>query len=69
MCQRLPVPALVPYRTDDPFCKVNRTLAMAAHRGAAAVSLGDKGHLNGDSGLRDWPEGLRWLQRFTDAAR
>ena len=73
VCQRLPFPALVPYRTDDAFCTVNRTLAMAAHRGAhwgaEAVSLGNKGHPNGDSGLGDWPEGWRWLQRFAGAVR
>ena len=69
VCQRLPFPALVAYRTDDPFCKVNRSLAMAARWGAEAVSLGNKGHLNGDSGLGDWPEGWRWLQRFPGAVR
>ena len=64
--QRLPFPALMPYSTDDPFCSSERALAMAADWGAEAVSLGDKGHLNGDSGLGDWPEGFDWLQRLRE---
>lgn len=62
--QRLSFAALMPYSTDDPFCTSERALAMAADWGAEAVSLGDKGHINGDSGLGDWPEGLGWLQRL-----
>ena len=65
--QRLPFPALLVYSTDDPFCSIGRALAMAADWGAEALSLGDKGHINGDSGLGDWPEGLRCLRRFSGA--
>ena len=65
--QRLPFPAVVVYSTDDPFCSIERALAMAADWGAEALSLGDKGHINGDSGLGDWPEGLRCLRRFSGA--
>ena len=56
----------MPYSTEDPFCSSERALAMAADWGAEAVSLGDKGHLNGDSGLGDWPEGFDWLQRLRE---
>ena len=67
--QRLPFPALMACSTDDPFCSIERALEMAADWGAEAVSLGGKGHINGDSGLGDWPEGLRFLRRFTGAER
>ena len=62
--QKLPFPAVVVYSSNDPFCAAPRALAMAADWGAEAQSLGDKGHINGESGLGDWPEGLRWLQRL-----
>ena len=67
--QRLPFPAVMACSTDDPFCSIERALEMAADWGAEAVSLGGKGHINGDSGLGDWPEGLRFLRRFTGAER
>jgi len=34
--------------------------AMAADWGAPVQSLATAGHINADSGLGDWPEGLRW---------
>lgn len=66
--QRLPFPALALYSTDDPFCSPGRAQEMAADWGAEAVSLGAAGHINADTGLGDWPEGLAWLQRITRAA-
>lgn len=65
--QRLPFPALVLHSTDDPFCTSEPALALAADWGAEAVSLGS--HVNGDSGLGDWPEGFEWLQRLRGGAR
>ena len=69
VCPRLPFPALLIWSTDDPFCTIDRALAMAADWGAEALSLGDSGPINGDSDLGDWPEGLPCLRRFTAAAR
>jgi len=60
--QRLPFPAVVIYSCSDPFCAAARALSMTADWGAEARCLGDKGHINGESGLGDWPEGLRWVQ-------
>jgi predicted alpha/beta hydrolase family esterase len=56
--QRLPFPALVVYSEDDPFCAPHRAREMAAAWGARAHSLGARGHINADSGLGDWPDGL-----------
>lgn len=58
---RLPFAAHVLYSEDDPFCAADRARAMAADWGAAATSLGAVGHVNAESGLGDWPEGLAWL--------
>ena len=66
--QRLPFPARVVYSSDDPFCAVDRAQQMAADWGAPALCWGAAGHLNADSGLGDWPEGLDLLRAVTAAA-
>ncbi len=57
----LPFPALVLYGDDDPFCTPDRTRHMAAGWQVPALSQGARGHLNAQSGLGDWPEGLAHL--------
>ena len=59
---RLPFAATAVFSSDDPFCDAERALAMAEAWGAAPVEAGPRGHLNADSGLGDWPEGLARLQ-------
>lgn len=59
---RLPFAATLIYSEDDPFCAAERARGMAADWGATAHSLGAAGHINGDSGLGDWPAGLAHLQ-------
>lgn len=65
---QLPFPSLLLYSEDDPSCTpdVSRRLAQAWQ--ARAVSLGAAGHVNGASGLGDWPEGLHWLQQVLPPA-
>lgn len=65
----IPFPARVVYSLDDPYCSAERALGMAASWGAQATCLGAAGHLNGDSGLGDWPEGLAWLREWGAALR
>lgn len=60
--QPLPFAARVVYSEDDPYCSAERALGMAASWGAQATSAGAAGHLNGDSGLGDWPQGVAWLR-------
>jgi uncharacterized protein len=62
--QRLPFPSTVLYSSDDPYSAVERTLGMAADWGARVVGIGPAGHINGESGLGDWPAGLAWLQQL-----
>jgi uncharacterized protein len=59
--KRLPFATHVVYSTDDPYCAADRTLAMARAWGARTTPLGAYGHINGDSGLGAWPQGLQWL--------
>jgi uncharacterized protein len=64
---RPPVRAPLPFRatlvhsTDDPFCAADRAGGLAAAWGAQAVNIGTRGHINADSGLGDWPDGLALL--------
>lgn len=59
--QPLPFPATVLFSTDDPFCAPERAQVMAAAWQVPAFSTGPRGHLNAESGLGDWPEGLAYL--------
>ena len=47
---------------NDPFCTLARAQALAQSWGSRFHDLGDAGHINADSGLGDWPEGLRLLE-------
>ena len=61
---RLPFAAVVVVSTDDPYCALPRATQMAADWGAERVEIGPRGHINGDSGLGDWPAGLALLKRL-----
>jgi uncharacterized protein len=62
--QRLPFAARVVYSDDDPFCASPRAMQMATDWGAPAEGIGARGHINSDSGLADWPQGLAWLMQL-----
>lgn len=62
--QRLPFPATVLFSDDDPFCAPERARDLAAAWGAQAHCVGSVGHINGESGLEDWPAGLNHLERL-----
>lgn len=50
--------------TDDPFCSIEQAGRLASLWGADFTEVGEKGHLNALSGLRDWEVGQRILQRL-----
>lgn len=58
---RLPFRATLVASADDPYCAAERAAEMARRWGAAFVLTGPRGHLNADSGLGDWPDGLALL--------
>lgn len=64
--QALPFPAIAVISSDDPFCAPQRAHEMAAAWGAAALDVGPLGHINGDSGLGDWPEGRALLRGLAE---
>jgi hypothetical protein len=65
--RRLPFPALAVASRDDLYCAPVRAAGMAADWGAELVDLGEAGHINADSGLGDWAQGLELLRRVAVA--
>ena len=59
--QRLPFAATLVASRDDPYGSFERAAALAADWGATLHDIGARGHVNAESGLGDWPEGLALL--------
>ncbi|MEY2874493.1 MAG: hypothetical protein RLZZ373_1864 [Pseudomonadota bacterium] len=55
---RLPFAAVAVVSSNDPYCAPDRAAGLCADWGVTSVDAGPRGHLNDDSGLGDWPEGL-----------
>jgi predicted alpha/beta hydrolase family esterase len=60
----LPFPSVVVASSDDPYCALASARALAAGWGGELVDAGDRGHMNSESGLGDWPEGRGLLSRL-----
>ena len=52
---------------DDPHCAFARAESLARDWGAELVDIGAVGHINGDSGLDNWPQGHALLCRLMDS--
>jgi predicted alpha/beta hydrolase family esterase len=65
---RLPFASLAVVSSDDPFCSPERAAQMAADWGSTLLGIGARGHINGESGLDDWPAGLTLLQQLAHHA-
>jgi len=59
--QFLPFQSVVVASDNDPYCALPRAEAFARDWGSRLVVVPGAGHLNADSGLQDWPEGLKLL--------
>jgi len=53
----LPFPSLIIASSNDPFGALAYARARAKDWGSAFMDIGAFGHINGSSGLGDWPEG------------
>ena len=62
--QPLPFPSLMIAGQDDPYCEAGRSRQMARDWGARFVDAGARGHINGESGLGDWPGGRELLNEL-----
>ena len=58
---QLPFPSILVASRNDPFAAYERSEQMAANWGSQLVDAGKAGHLNAESGLAEWPAGLRLL--------
>ena len=65
----LPVPAQVVGSTDDPYCQLDVTRRMARAWQAPLHVMEDRGHINQDSGLADWPLGQALLDGLVARSR
>jgi hypothetical protein len=57
----LPFPSLLVASRNDPFVSFETSARMAQMWNSDFVDLGNAGHINADSGLREWTEGLQLL--------
>jgi uncharacterized protein len=53
----LPFAAIVVSSDDDPYSAPERSARLARDWGARLIALRGAGHINGESGLGDWPAG------------
>jgi len=54
-------PSTVIASNNDPYCSMSFSRSCATHWGSQLIELGAYGHINSDSGLADWPFGLKEL--------
>ena len=59
--QRLPFPSTLVGSRNDPYCTFEKAQSLADSWGSRFVDYGEHGHINAESGLGDWAEGLAWL--------
>jgi len=64
----LPFPSLVVASTNDPYASVAYAAGVAQAWGSRCEIAGAKGHLNSESGLGEWPEGLELLESLVREA-
>lgn len=65
---RLRFPSLIVASANDPFGSIGYAHARAVQWGSSIVEIGALGHINGKSGLGDWPEGHALFQSFATQA-
>ena len=66
--ERLPFSSWLVASQDDPYCTFERAQELARSWGSRLVDAGARGHLNAESGLGDWPDGLELIRPWLDAA-
>jgi hypothetical protein len=62
----LPFPSIVVASSNDPYVTMPRAREFARSWGSRFVDIGAVGHINGESGLGDWPEGKRLLRHLIE---
>lgn len=65
----LPFPSILVASSNDPFLSLDRARELAQAWGSRLVNIGAAGHINGDSGLGDWPDGKRLLRHLIEGTK
>lgn len=60
----LPFPSLIIASSNDPYGTIEYQRQCAKHWQAKFIDIGPAGHINGESGLGDWPQGRTLLHDF-----
>ena len=63
---KLPFPSMVVASANDPYTTTENSAKLASWWGSKFICVGDKGHINAQSALGDWKEGLSLLAGLTD---
>lgn len=58
----LPFASIIVASSDDPYGGVPFADRCARAWGSRCIGIGARGHINAESGLGDWPQGLEWLE-------
>ncbi|OFA04618.1 alpha/beta hydrolase [Duganella sp. HH101] len=67
--QALPVPSILVGSTSDPWMAAPRAEQWARRWSSRFINGGPLGHINAESGLGDWPEGLETLYFLAEKAQ
>ena len=59
--QRLPFPSVLVGSRNDPYCDFAKAQSLAQSWGSRFIDLGERGHINAESGLGDWAQGVQLL--------
>ncbi len=62
---RLLFDSIVVASENDEYIDINSSRLLAIYWGSSFVNIGKKGHINANSGLNQWPAGLRLLKALT----
>jgi predicted alpha/beta hydrolase family esterase len=62
--QRLPFPAVLVGSRNDPYCDFAKAMGLADSWGARFVDIGERGHINTESGVGEWKDGHTLLNEL-----
>jgi predicted alpha/beta hydrolase family esterase len=64
--RQLPFPSIVVASSNDPYLGLQRARVLAGAWGSQYFDIGAAGHINGESGLGDWPDGKRLMRQLLE---
>jgi predicted alpha/beta hydrolase family esterase len=67
--QALPLPSIMVGSSNDPWMAASRAALWAQRWHSSFIDAGALGHINAESGLGDWPQGLETLYFLAEKAQ